>query len=47
MLDRLPNSWEWRVAHVAHVTGWTTGKLEAESARRYRDWCAQYGYDYT
>ena len=47
MIDRLPNSWEWRIAHVSHVTGWTVSKLEAAIDRRYSDWCAEYGYDYT
>lgn len=41
------HSWNWAIAHVAHVTGWPVGKLEAALDRRFHDYCAQYGYDYT
>jgi hypothetical protein len=54
MIDRIgsygldgPRSRNWAIEHVAHVTGWPVGKLEAAIDRRYYDWCAQYGYDYT
>jgi hypothetical protein len=49
MIDRIvgARSWEWAIAHAAHVTGWPVGKLEAALDRRFHDYCAQYGYDYT
>jgi hypothetical protein len=49
MIDRIvgARSWEWAIAHVAHVTGWSVGKLEAAIDRRYAAYCEQYGYDYT
>jgi hypothetical protein len=49
MIDRIvgAKSWDWAIAHVAHVTGWSVGKLEAAIDRRFDAYCEQYGYDYT
>lgn len=41
------HSWDWSIRHIAHVTGWSVGKLEAAIDQKYHDWCAFYGYDYT
>lgn len=38
---------EWIFAQVAYTTGWPVGRIEAVYERRYLDWCAHYGYDYT
>jgi hypothetical protein len=49
MIDgyRRNRPWKWVIAHVAHITGWSAGRLEAAYDRRFHAWSEAHGYDFT